>query len=214
MDEERQIRIQAALARYRETVVAHNFELLHTLVEAMETEPLPAKMGPAVAQSLHVKEIHRQLQGAVPKAVQSPRDLLATDLRIRLIELAALDGVSHGPVDLQRRADYFAAIRTRMAHLQVGISNFPPADFEYLCTLVDGVTGPGQPLYREINQFDFITPLGNGPLNARVNAIVPSRPDDNDDIGGVAEGDVLKYIWEEWVALWPSRRGMVQRSLR
>lgn len=112
-----------------------------------------------------------------------------------------MDGVSHGPVDLQRRADYFAAIRTRIAHFQVGISNFPPADLEYLCTLVDGVTVPGLPLYCELHQFDFLSPLGNGTLKERVTAIVPSQPNDNDDIednGGVAEGDELKYMWEEW----------------
>lgn len=139
--------------------------------------------------------------------------LVYEELRLQLAEFAELNGVSHRPVNLQRRADYFAAIRSRIVHLQVEISVFAPAGHEYLCTLIDGVTSPRLHYSRELQQLGFVSPLGDSPLN--VTAIVPNRPDDNEGNyteGGLAEADELKFMWENWAIPFAFKLGFGPRG--
>jgi hypothetical protein len=107
---------------------------------------------------------------------------------------ADLDGVSHYPVNLKQREEYFAAVRTRIAEKNVEVAEFPPADLEYLCTLVSGITGSGLPYYREAQQFTFVSSIEVKELKYMVeNVTVPIREDDEG--GGYNE---LTYIWEDW----------------
>jgi hypothetical protein len=193
MDEERRTKIATALHQYRETVSQHSFFLLRILVEGMEAQPLPPECSASVAQKLRIKEFRRYLQGAVPESVKSPRDLLNDDVRAELIRRAGLDGVSHYPVILKQREEYFAAVRTRIAEKNVEVAEFPPADLEYLCTLVSGITGPGLPYHREAQQFAFVSSIEDEELKYMVeNVTVPIRDDEG---GGYNE---LTDIWGDW----------------
>lgn len=42
------------------------------------------------------------------------------------------------------------------------VSEFPPSDLAHLCTLVNGITGPGLRHNRISQQIEFITPGGDG----------------------------------------------------
>jgi hypothetical protein len=193
MDEERRTKIATALHQYRETVSQHSFFLLRILVEDMEAEPLPPNVSASVAQILHMREFRRYLQGAVPESVKSPRDLLNDDVRAELIRRARLDGVSHRPVNLKLREEYFATVQRQIAEENIEVAEFPPADLEYLCTLVSGVTGPGLPHHRVAQQFDFVSSLEDEELKYMVKYVtVPIRDDEG---GGYNE---LTYIWEDW----------------
>jgi hypothetical protein len=193
MDFERRISIASALSRYRETVSQHSFFLLRALVESMEAQPLPPRFTESVAQTLHMKEFRRYLQGAVPASVQSPRDLLADDVRAEMIRLGGLDGVSHRPVDVEQRQESFAAVGARIAEKNVHVAEFPPADLEYLCTLVSAITGSGLPYNREAQQFAFVSSVEEQKLQDMLeNVTVPIR-----DEGGEAYNE-LTYVWEDW----------------
>jgi hypothetical protein len=48
--------------------------------------------------------------------------------------MAGLDGVCHSEVDLKGREEYFAAVRARIAELNVEVVEFPPTDLAYLPT--------------------------------------------------------------------------------
>jgi len=198
MDEERRTKIATALHQYRETVSQHSFFLLRILVEGMEAQPLPPNCSASVAQKLYcpkirMQEFRRYLQGAVPESVKSPRDLLNDNMRAELIRQADLDGVSHYPVNLKQREEYFATVRTRIAEMNVEVAEFPPADLEYLCTLVSGITGPGLPYHREAQQFAFVSSIEDHELKYMVeNVTVPIRDDEE------GRYNELTYIWEDW----------------
>jgi hypothetical protein len=193
MDEERRTNIATALHQYRETVTQHNFFLLRILVESMEEEPLPPHVSASVAEKLHVREFGRYLQCTVPESVKSPRDLLNDDVRAEFIRRARLDGVAHHPVNLKQREEYFASIQTRIAEKNVEVAEFPPADLEYLCTLVSGITGPGLPNHRRAQQFAFVSSIEDETLKYMLESVtVPIRDDEG---GGYNE---LSDIWEDW----------------
>ncbi|KAF8866262.1 hypothetical protein BDZ45DRAFT_735544 [Acephala macrosclerotiorum] len=165
MDEERRTKIATALQQYRETSAS-------------------------LAQTLRMQELHRQIY--VPKSVTSPQDLLQDDVLADLIRRAGLDGVFDYLVNLKLREEYFAAIWTRIPE-NVEVAEFPPADLEYLCTLVSGITGPGLPYHREMKQFDFVFPIEDNQLEDMVeNVTVPIRYVEE---GGSNE---LTFIWEDW----------------
>jgi hypothetical protein len=179
MDKERRTKIATALHQYRETVSQHSFFLLHILVEDLEAQPPPPKCSASVAQRLRIQEIHQFLQGAVPESVKSPRDLLNDNVRAELIRRASLDGVCHYSVNLKQREEYFAAVQTRIAEMNVKVAEFPPANLEYLCTLVSGITGPGLPYNRESQQIAFVSPIEEYGLKEMAEAVtVPIRDDE------------------------------------
>ena len=191
MDQERRTQIEAALQQYRETVLQHSLFLLHKLVEGVEAEPTPPGLPEENADFLRVREIGRHLQG-ISKFIKSPRAVLNDDFLSSLIEPARLDGVSHYPVNLALRERYFAGVRTHIEALNVEVAEFPPADLDYLCTLISGVTGPGLPFHREVRQFDFITPIEDENLEEMMAAVeVPIR-DGGEDYNN------LTFIWEDW----------------
>jgi hypothetical protein len=193
MDEERRTNIATALHQYRETVSQHNFLLLRILVESMEEEPLPPQVSASVADQLHVREFGRYLQCTVPESVKSPRDVLNDDVRAELIRRARLDGVAHLPVNLEQREEYFAGIQTRIAEKNVEVAEFPPADLEYLCTLVSGVTGPGLGYHRTAQQFAFVSAIEDETLKDMLESVtVPIRSDEG---GGYTE---WSDIWADW----------------
>jgi hypothetical protein len=193
MNEERRTNIATALHQYRETVSQHNFLLLRILVEAMEDDPVPPKVSASVADTLHVRELGRYLRIDVPEAVKTPRDLLNDDVRAELIRRGRLDGVSHRPVNSKQREEYFAAVQTRIAEKDVEVAEFPPVDLEYLCTLVDGITGPGLSYQREAQQIAFLSLIEDGLLKYMVEDVtVPIREDER-------EGhNELSGLWEDW----------------
>jgi hypothetical protein len=194
MDEERRTKIATALHQYRETVLQHSISLVRIIVESMEAEPLPPGVSESVAQTLHIAQLRRyHLPGAVPESVKSARDLLSDDARAELVRRARLDGVAHGPVNLKLREEYFAFIQARIAEKNVEVAEFPPADLEYLCTLVSGITGPGLPKHHDAQQFDFISPIEDEELKYKIeNVTVPIRDD------GGERDNALTYVWEDW----------------
>ena len=191
MNEERRTNIETALHQYRETVSQHNFFLLRKLVECMEEEPLPPQVSQRVADRLHVHEFVRHLQCQIPESIKLPRDVLNDDVRAELTRRARLDGVVHCPVNLEERKEYFAAIQTRIAEKNVEVAEFPPADLEYLCTLVSGVTGPGIGNHHAAQQFAFISTIRDETMKNILHSVaVPIRGD--------KEGE-----YTEWTDFWP-----------
>tara|TARA_R110002060_G_scaffold54640_5_gene65278 strand:- start:87 stop:542 length:456 start_codon:yes stop_codon:yes gene_type:complete len=128
MDEERRARIGNALQQYRVTVSQHNFSLLSTLVQMMEDESLPPNVSEKVASQLHVRELARYLQCAIPEFVKSPRNILDESLRADLISLCSLDGVSSRLVNNELRKEYFDGVKARIAEETVEVAEFPPKD--------------------------------------------------------------------------------------
>jgi hypothetical protein len=195
MDEERRTKIASALQQYRETVLQHNIFLLRILVECMEEEPLPPQINASGAEQLHVREIGRFLQCPIPESVKSPRDILNDDVRAEVIRRARLDGVAlgPGPVNLEQREEYFAGIKTHIAEKNVEVAEFPPADLEYLCTLVSGVTGPGLGNHHYSQQIEFVCCIEEHRLEDMVKSVtVPIRGDEG---GGYTE---WSDIWTDW----------------
>ena len=193
MDKERRTKIATALHQYRETVSHHSFFLLRILVECIEAQPPPPHCSASTAQRVCLQEFHQYLRGAVPESVKSPRDLLNNNVRAELTRRASLDGVSHFPVNLEQREEYFATLRTYIAEINVEAARFPPADLEYLCTLVSGISGPGLPYNRESQQIDFVSSINNHELKDMVEDVtVPVRDYEG---GGYNK---ITYSWEDW----------------
>lgn len=96
----------------------------------------------------------------------SPRGLLESEARSELVETWDLDGVYHVEDEQQDQAAWFAKIRSIMAKKGVPVSEFPPADLEYLCTLVDGISGPGLPYYQFIHQYDMLSLATEGEIHS------------------------------------------------
>lgn len=98
------------------------------------------------------------------------------------------------PVGPSLRREYFAGPKAKIEERGVEVAEFPPADLEYLCTLVSGITGPGLPFHREASQFNFITPLRCRKMKDMMDAVgVPVRND-----AGEGEHNQLTWLWEEW----------------
>jgi hypothetical protein len=193
MDDELRSEVTAALQQYCETVSEHNLLSLRTLVETMEAQPLPPHCSASVAETLHMQELRRLLQGAVPEGVRSPRDLLKDEFRAELIKRASLDGLSHFPVNNELREEYFAVIRSHVEEQNVQAAEFPPPDLQYLCMLTSGVTGPGLPHHRESQQFDFVSPIEDNQIEEMSEYVVVPLRDDEE--GGYNE---LTDLWEDW----------------
>lgn len=192
MDEERRQRIAAALQQYRETVLQQNLFLLRLLVEGVEAHPTPPDYPESTAQRLRVKGIRSRI--GIPESIKSPRDVLDENVISSLVLSASLEGVDNGPVDLEQRKEYFAGVQASITEKGVEVSEFPPSDLEYLCTLVSGITGPGLPFHRQENQFDFVTPLAFQDVKEMAQTVcVPIR-----NVNGESEYNELTYIWEEW----------------
>ncbi|KAI1018503.1 hypothetical protein LB503_005585 [Fusarium chuoi] len=192
MNQERRENIEAALRRYCETVLQHNIFLLRTLVEKVEAEPTPPNCTEPMAQSLRMQAIQELIE--VPESIETPRDILNESVISSLILSASLEGVDDDPADPSLRREYFAGIKASIADRGVEVAEFPPSDLEYLCTLVSGITGPGLPFHREARQFDFITPLRPGKMEAMIQAVgVPFRSD-----AAQGERNQLTGLWEDW----------------
>jgi hypothetical protein len=191
MDEERRTNIATALHQYRETVSQHNFNLLRIMMECMEEEPLPPQVSASVAEKLHVHELGRYLRCTIPESVKTPRDVLNDDVRAELT--ARLNGVLHRPVNWEQREECFAGIQTRIAEKNVEVAEFPPADLEYLCTLVSGVTGPGLGTHHTVQQFAFVSAIGDYSLEEMLASVtVPIREDEG---GGYT---AWTDVWADW----------------
>jgi hypothetical protein len=117
-------------------------------------------------------------------------------VRDELIRRAGLDGVVDLPVNLEERDEYFAAIQARIAGLNVEVAEFPPADLAYLCTVIDGITGPGLSYYRVSQQIEFVTCFREADLTGGVG--VPVRYDESGDYDEGAEYDQLTWVWVDW----------------
>ncbi|KAI6747649.1 hypothetical protein HG530_015757 [Fusarium avenaceum] len=130
----------------------------------------------------------------IPDSIKSPRDVLDENVISSLVLSAALDGVDNGPVDLEQRKEYFAGVQASITEEGVEVSEFPPSELEYLCTLVSGVIGPGLPFHREGNQFDFVNSLAfQGVEKMAETVCVPIRM-----VNGESGSNELTFIWEEW----------------
>ncbi|KAL6884904.1 hypothetical protein HDV57DRAFT_404664 [Trichoderma longibrachiatum] len=187
MDEERRSKIAAALQQYRQTVSQHNLAMLRILVDGLEARPLPPR-----AECLRLRALtDYYLRIKFPESVKRPQDIFNDDVRAKLIR--QLDGVCNRSVHLTRREEYFASLGAKIAEKNIDVVEFPPADLEYLCTLVDGIDGPGLPYYTVSSQIEFITPAGASELDGlKDSIIVPAWDDAGDRV------DVLWVVWKAW----------------
>jgi hypothetical protein len=203
MDEDRRTQIASALQQYRETVSQHNIFLIRAVVQAIEALPVPPKCSESQAQQLRMRECSRLLGGAIPESTTSPPHLVDDDVLAEVIRRHHLDGVAYSPVNLEQREEYFAAIRTRIPE-NVELTDFPPPDLAYLCTLVSGITGPGISYHHDAQQFAFISPIeSRKQLEEMGEAVVvpirndgSGRPTQPSDFG--VTYNQLTDIWADW----------------
>ncbi|RBQ72055.1 hypothetical protein FVER14953_09858 [Fusarium verticillioides] len=127
MDQDQRSRIENALLRYRRTVLDHNLSLLRILVEEVEAQPAPTGYRDSAEQFLRVEAIKEHV--VVPDSVKLTSEILDERFRDALISEGCLDGVSHGPVDLAGRREYFASIQASIARKGVEVAEFPPRRF-------------------------------------------------------------------------------------
>lgn len=73
----------------------------------------------------------------------------------------------------------------------VEIAEFPPDALEYLCTLVNGVTGPSLPDFREMKSFEFVSPVEDH-LFEKMGAFVAGPTRDH------FSSNSLRSFWKEW----------------
>ncbi|KAF4943412.1 hypothetical protein FGADI_13439 [Fusarium gaditjirri] len=192
MDQAQRSRIENALLRYRKTVLDHNLSLLRILVEDVEAQPAPTGYRDSAEQFLRLEAIKGHV--VVPDSVKLTSEILDERFRNALIFEGCLDGVSHGLVDLAGRREYFAGVQASIARKGVEVAEFPPADLEFLCSLVRGVTGPGLSFHREVSQSHFITPLEFEEMEEMVKSVcIPIR-----DETGEEEYNSLTSTWENW----------------
>jgi len=199
MDDERHAQISAALHRYRETVTRHNLTLLRTLVEAVEEKPAPKYRSEEEVQYLRLRMLDFSC-GPVSDLIKSPRDLLSDDIRDEVVSQTALDGVSPCENDLEEREKWFAAVRARIAEVNVEVAEFPPADLAYLCTLVSGIIGPGFFYHHLSQQIEFVTALADATSSLSGRVIVPVRYNENEkyDPRSESQCNPLRFLWEDW----------------
>lgn len=128
-----------------------------------------------------------------PESAKEPRDLLNDDVRAELIKLNSLDGVCDTPIDSTKREEWFSKIKTNIAEKSLDCGELPTdfPELKYLCSLVDGITGPGLPYYTEANQIEFITPSVES-LEGQDYLIIPTW----DDAG--EREDYFLGLWEDW----------------
>lgn len=108
-----------------------------------------------------------------------------------------MDGLGGRPeVNLKGREEYFAAIRTRIVELKVEVAEFLPADLAYLCTLTDGITGPGLPYERVSQQIESLSPFEEGVFRNSVG--VPVRYGEDGDEELWEKYAELTWIWTDW----------------
>lgn len=194
MDEDRKTSIKDALRRYQETVLEHNISTLRILVEGMEAQPTPPGWPESIATERRMHAFSWYFTGSVPEDLAtSPRELLADNVRTELISLYDFDGISHKDIDSDARANWFNTLQANIAEKEVAVDKFPPADLEYLCTLVSGVFAPGLPYHVEQQQFAFVSPLEDveaEELEATAERVVVTDRDDEDN--------AFMCMWEEW----------------
>lgn len=197
MDDERRTNMTTALHQYRETVRQHNSHLLRILLQCMEEEPLPPQVPERAADQLRLQEISRMFNCAMPDSVTSPQDLLDDDLRAESVKY--MDGVDPRPVSLRQREEYFAGIQQRIAEKNVEVAEFPPADLEYLCTLVSGVNGPGLPTQHWSRQIEFVSCLEEHGLESMLACgVVVPVPVRGDEVGDDSGNHPLDWVWVDW----------------
>jgi hypothetical protein len=166
-------------------------------VEAVEALPPPPNCSESLVQSLRLQTLDDELRISVSLLVNSPRDLLSDDaVRDEVVRRAGLDGVVCTEIDLEGREAYFAAVRARIAELNVGVvAEFPPADMAYLCTLVDSIIGPGWGVHRLSQQIEFISSPRTAGLAESV-GVVP-RDDGNEELDENAWIELMDWV-EDW----------------
>jgi hypothetical protein len=77
--------------------------------------------------------------------------------------------------------------------MNVKVAEFPPADLEYLCTLVSSITGPGLPYERESQQIAFVSPIEEHELKEMAEAVTVPIRDSKE-----GKYNELTYTWEDW----------------
>ncbi|TPX11677.1 uncharacterized protein E0L32_007656 [Thyridium curvatum] len=187
MDQERRSQIEKALRQYRETVYQHNVHLLHVLVETLEALP------EQVQNQSRLHTLAREIMWEpLPESVKEPRDILNETV----LSSSWLDGVYPGPVD-PRREEYFAGLRTRIAETNIAMPELVPADLEYICTLVNAITGAGLPYYNLINGVEFISSLEDHDMEDMMDS-VEVQVRDVDGTVPLEELTALTFFWEDW----------------
>ncbi|KAK6429237.1 hypothetical protein LTR95_014619 [Oleoguttula sp. CCFEE 5521] len=91
----------------------------------------------------------------------SPRGLLDPAVRTELIKKCKLDGIYHLYEGVRQDRDaWYARVRGILERRDATAGAFPPPDLEYLCTLVDGICGPGLPMHVFLHQYNMLNLAG------------------------------------------------------
>ena len=150
LDEARRESIKAALESYKRTVLERNLTNLRVVVDGIESWP--------DARRNDMRNLEQYvLDGSIEGLATTPRGMLEPAVRMELVKSCDLDGIYHLPEEFpQDRSAWYATIRGLIEARDVTAGAFPPPDLEYLCTLVDGICGPGLTRYVFWHQYDML----------------------------------------------------------
>jgi hypothetical protein len=162
LDNARRASIKAALESYQRTVLNHNYSNLRTIVDEVEARcerqsgPPDDEQDEPSDDEMELFEEHVLCEG-ITEFATSPRGLLEPAVRSKLIDKCNLDGIYHLPETFRPdRNAWYAIIRGLLEEQNVTATAFPPPDLEYLCTLVDGICGPGLPQHVFMHQYNML----------------------------------------------------------
>lgn len=160
LDETRRTSISTALRDYRDTVLQHNLAMFRILVTGM-AEQEDECVDEDEIEELRLVPFSEEYLGAyeLPESVEVVQDLLSDAILPELIVDYELDGVDSEPVNVPSRNNWFSEVRASVASKAPSVTEFPPADLHYLCTLVSAIGGTGLPYYRRSEQIAFISDL-------------------------------------------------------
>jgi hypothetical protein len=186
LDETRRESIRVALESYKHTVLEHNLSNLQIVVDGIESR------SQARRDNMHMLAEY-VLDENMNGIATSPRGLLDPAVRTELVEKCDLDGIYHLPEDFpQDRKAWYAKVRGLLEERDATAGAFPPPDLEYLCTLVDGICGPGLPQHVFLQQYNMLD-IGES-----------SRPFDDDTV----------YIGEALPADWCLEHGDIELCVK
>ncbi|KAF2719922.1 hypothetical protein K431DRAFT_330629 [Polychaeton citri CBS 116435] len=145
MEEDGRAGIRNALQHYRETVDEHNVFVLRILVEVEEARPIHPRLSEKSAMMYRLETFETHLGVDVKHFASRPQDLVSDDVFATIVTHYGLDNFSS---TAQRR--------------NTTTDPFPPAESQYLSTLVGGNYASGLRRHYKPDQLDLLESLTFG----------------------------------------------------
>lgn len=197
IDAARRTSIATALREYTEIVSQHNLTMLRILVDGMASQEDETIIDEEVDYMRLLPFRQEYLEGDLPDSVEIVQDLLTDPVLAELTTRFSLNGVRNGVVDTNARDTWFSNMRRSIEQKAPSVTDFPPAELRYVCTLVNGIIGTGLPYFRGTEQIQFISDL----------------KEEVDDVLTYDELSAFEPLWEDWEIAIACKLGAGLRSL-